>query len=298
MKKFISMFFAALLLFAFAGCTPPEPDDSSSSETPPSGSVTNGRAEDWEVTAGGKKYQVIADDDTIELYDDAAIEQNGQGIRFSGSGGFWDKQDGTSGAGAGGVYKLPIDATNGFSVSFTIDTIGRYDTVHVNGGNWDSWFAFGIVNKAKMFTTKTATEDPAEGLIGLLIPFETPSDGHTGSIIMYDCGMNWSYKGDNNQDGVMQGTHTLELRKSEDEWGVEYSLYFDGIKINGGGALMESRFNTLFPDGKVYLQFYMQNWNARPKVGDVAEDKVYPSSAFTVHSITVGDTVTSFAKKA
>lgn len=288
MKRLLSI--ALALVFALAlGCTP--------AEEKPGGTVVEGSASEWTVTVGGKQYQVLADDETAELYTDSKAEDTEAGVTFSGSGGYWDKADGTSGAGAGGVYTVPVDAREGFSVEFTIDVIGRYDTVHVNNGNWDSWFAFGIVNRPKMFTTKSATEDPAEGLVGLYIPFATPSDGHNGSVIMYDCGQNFSYKGDNSQDGAVQAKHTLELKKSEDEWGVEYALYLDGVKLSNGGTIMEARFNDLFPDGKVYFEFYMQNWNARPKLGDSEEDKTYPASRFTVHSISNGSATIRFGTK-
>ncbi len=290
MKKLLSICFALLFLFAVGCVGEREPEK-------PSGSVVAGALSDWTKTDGGKKYQVLADDETAELYTDGKAENGEDGVVFSGSGGFWNRKDGTSGAGAGGIYTVPVSARDGFSVEFTIQEVGRYDTVHVNNGNWDSWFAFGVVNAPKMFTTISGVAGAAEGLVGLYIPFETPLDGNSGSVILYDCGQNFIYKGDNSRTEAIASRHTLELRKSEDEWGVEYALWLDGVKLSNGGVLMAARFNELFPDGKVYLQFYMQNWNARPKLGDSEEDRTYPPSRFTVHSITAAGTTTQFGER-
>ncbi len=254
--------------------------------------------DDWVYTTGGKKYESTVTGAGTEYYTDGTIEDTAAGVTFSGTGGFWQKDDGSeTGAACGGVYKIPFEVKDdGFKVTFTIDELGHKNSTN-SGGVWDSWFAFAFMNKAQMFNTLTDTSGQfAQGYVMLLKPFAEVSAEAEMSILVNEKGNNFVQKGDNPQENnaVVGKQHTFELKKDEDELGVFYTIYFDGRALSQGGNITEDRFNELFPDGKVYFQFYLQNWNAGPKADDGAEEKEYKKNQFTVVSIESGDEKVNF----
>ena len=286
MKKrfFVALMLAAVTLFA-CGC---------------GGNQTNTVADlnDWIVTTGGKKYEATVTGTGTEYYTDGKIEDTKEGVTFSGTGGFWEKADGSeSGAACGGVYKKAFNVKdNGFKVTFTIDKLGHKNDTNI-GGVWDSWFCFAFMNKAQMFSTVTDTLNALpQGYVMLLKPFAEVSAGAEMSILVNEKGNNFVQKGDNPQENnaVVGKQHTFEMKKESDELGEFYTLYFDGRAFAQGGNITQSRFDQLFPDGNVYFQFYLQNWNAGPKADDGDEMKNYQSNQFTVVSIQCGEEVVNF----
>ena len=89
--------------------------------------------------------------------------------------------------------------------------------------------------------------------------------------------------------------HLLSPKKQNRLEELLYRRYLDIDRaLSQGGNITEDRFNELFPDGKVYFQFYLQNWNAGPKADDGAEEKEYKKNQFTVVSIESGDEKVNF----
>jgi len=290
MKKILCLILCLFASLSFFGCK----NDSNKDDK--NLNVINGTTTEWQQVAGGKKYQSTKNDETVELYTDSTLEQTNSGMQFSGTGGYWSKADGTSGAGCGGIYNVAIDASHGFSIDFSIDEIGAYDSTHVNKGNIDCWFGYQISDKPKMFTEKSDIQGAAKGLVGLIIPFSKTSDGHDGAVISYDCGSNWIIRGDSPVVGDIETDHTLEMKVVTDDWGTDYILYLDGVEVLNA-TLSDVRFNQLFPDGKVYFGFYMESWNAKPSKNDLPEDKEYKSNKFTIKSIEYNGNIIKFGKR-
>lgn len=48
--------------------------------------------DDWIITTGGKKYETTVTGTGTEYYTDGKIEDTKEGVTFSGTGGFWEKQ--------------------------------------------------------------------------------------------------------------------------------------------------------------------------------------------------------------
>ena len=283
MKKILALLLALLCVFGLAACN---------RDGDGSGNVDLAK---WEVLTGGKMYENPISGEGKEYYSDGKAESSGDGIVFSGTGGYWSKADGTSGAACGGIYKTAIDLTKGdVKIEFTVNELSVKLTMGTATTMWDSWITFGIMNQPKYFTTNPTNDaGDASGIIFQTKVYDkVQAEGLTYTHQKFDriAGWNGVVIKESPMPGEYIGVkHTWELKKGSDELGSYYSVYWDGNKLDGWD-ISEDDIKKMSESQEIYLSMSMQSWNASPSASDGDAEKNYKSNKFTIHSITQGDT--------
>jgi len=215
------------------------------------------------------------------MYQNSIAAQTPTGIRFVGKGGY-SCTDGVATAACGGVFKIPV-TVDSLKVEFSIIDYASINDTN-EGGNWDSWLSFSLLNENKYFSVD-ANKGPKS--ITYLARF---LNNNVIAMQMYNKKTSWAMLSEQLYDKVtFKANHTIEFKRDTVEQVVD--MYFDGIKYISY-QFDDTDISRTFGTTPVYFQISMQNQNINQSV--LAKDMKYNN--FEVTKITTDGVVYNFGK--